>query len=223
MARLSRRGVATAIALSACAATAASANLVLNGSFENNTAGVNQYNLSNAGFNFYMSNCSGFGTGNSPSTGGQIDIETNNVGSYGGDSGAGAWHVCVVAFDAFSMNLSQSLVAGQTYTISFLARNNTQFEGATGTGPLRIGTSSSNSSFGTEVFNSGALTSSWARFTGSFTAGSGANFLTVSGSQDASLNSWVMVDDISVTGAVPAPGALALLGIAGLAGSRRRR
>lgn len=226
MARLSRVSVASAIVLSACAATASSAsgvNLVLNGSFENNTAGTDRYNLINSAFNSYMSNCTGFGQGYPAGGNGQIDIESNAAGSYGGNSGAGAWHICVVGDDALSMALSQALVAGQSYTVSFLARINNDF--SSGTGPLRIGTSSSATAVGTEVYSTGTLTASWTRFTSTFVAGSGASFLTITGNHanDNASQSWMMVDDFSVTDAVPAPGALALLGIAGLAGGRRRR
>ena len=120
------------------------------------------------------------------------------------------------------MALSQPLVAGNYYEVSFkYTLLNVYFANP---GDLKVGVSTSPTSLGslltlTTVANKG----SWATRTGGFFASqemNGANRLTFSGSMNGSNPfTWIGIDNVSLT---PAPGALAVLGIAGLTGRRRR-
>src|SRR6187402_2973513 len=78
---------------------------ILNGSFENNTAGINQINLSNAAFNSMMPYCTGFGSF------GDIDIITTNV--YCGLAQDASWYVAFTGTgsDAIAMSLSSPFLA----------------------------------------------------------------------------------------------------------------
>lgn len=204
------------------ASHASAANLVLNGSFEDTTAGSSSYNLTNADFNALMNNATAFGGGFDIAGQGELDIESN-PGTYAPDSGFGRWHVSLVQYDALSLNLSESLVAGQEYQLTFVALSNTNF--TAGTGPLRFGTSSSATDFGSLAFSTGAFStvSQWQSFSTSFVASSNSDFLTIQGSQgEGGANSWMFVDGVSLQ-LVPTPGSLALLGLGGLCLARRRR
>jgi len=198
------------------------ANIVLNGSFEDTTNSTSVYNLTNNDFNTYMNNATAFGGGFDVNGSGEIDIESN-PGSYAPDSGFGRWHVSLVQYDALSLKLSEALVAGVEYQLSFVALSNTDF--TAGTGPLRFGTSSSATDFGSLVFSTGTINTprQWQSFNTSFVASASGNFLTIQGSQgEGGANSWMFVDGV-VLEAVPTPGSLALLGMGGLCMLRRRR
>lgn len=192
-------------------------NLVINGDFDNNTvgAGATHYNLNNAAFNAFMANATAFGTSQ------ELDIEANINGNYGGDSGNGTHHIAIVQFDALSLDLSSGVIAGQAYTLSFLARSNTEF--TSGTGPLAFGVSNSANSFGSLEYTSALFSQSWTAVSVNFTAANSGSFLTIQGSQGfGGDNSWVHLDGVSLV-AVPSAPSAALLGLGGLAALRRRR
>lgn len=206
-----------------CASAALAQNLVINGDFENNTVGanVNQYNLTNGGFNGLMANATAFGGGFQVGGSGEIDIESNGAPLYGGDSGNGTHHISVVQFDALSLDLSAPVIAGQTYTPSFLARAVTQF--SSGTGPLNFGVSNSATAFGSQEYQSGLFTTTWTAFSVNFTATGSGSYLTIEGSRGfGGVNSWIHLDGVSLV-AVPSAPSAALLGLGGLAALRRRR
>ena len=84
-----------------------------NGSFEANTAGVDQINLSNAAFNGMMSNTAAFGTFG--------DMDIIKSATYCGLAQNGTWYTALTgsSTDAITMKLLAPLVAGTTYNISF--------------------------------------------------------------------------------------------------------
>ena len=94
-------------------AVSAHSQVFLNGDFENNTAGTDQINISNAAYGGFMANSVAFGTF------GDIDIVTS--GTYCGFRQSGCWYVALTGngTDAFSMRLSAPLVTGNSYTMSF--------------------------------------------------------------------------------------------------------
>lgn len=203
-------------------ANAALTNLVLNGGFENNTAPHPVFNrIINSEFNAYMPNCVAYGTN------GDYVIESN-PGPYGGNSGDGNWHIALNQTGAISMALSQSLVAGQYYEVSFkYSLLNVYYVNP---GELKVGVSTSATSFGTMLTQMSPLSfpalankQGWETRTFGFVASqgmNGANRLTFSGSMSSSDPfTWIGIDAVSM---VPAPGAAALLGVAGLLSRRRR-
>jgi hypothetical protein len=203
--------------------TSARAELVLNGSFENNSAGGTQFNLANSSYTALMNNSTGFGNAQ------EIDIMQGAPygtapvhGSYKlgihrqGGAGTG---------DAFSLNLSSSVVAGKTYTLSFSAQGVTTFD--PNIGAVEVGLSSSATTFGSLVFSGTPVnaTSGWTTFSHTFVAGANANFLTVQNAAQP-LQSWLHVDNFSLVEAniVPAPSGVILagLGVLGAFGLRNR-
>jgi len=202
-------------------ANAALTNLVLNGGFENNTAPHPVFNrILNSEFNAYMPNCVAYGNGDY--------VIESNAGPYGGNSGDGNWHIALNQTSAISMALSQSLVAGQYYEVSFkYSLLNVYYVNP---GELKVGVSTSATSFGTMLTQMSPLSfpalankQGWETRTFGFVASqemNGANRLTFSGSMNSSDPfTWIGIDAVSM---VPAPGAAALLGAAGLLSRRRR-
>src|SRR5262245_20867910 len=103
-----RRLFAALLAAIAFASSADAQNLIINGSFETNTAGVTSYNLSNAAFNATVGSATAFGTAE------EIDLIT--FGSpYGSPPQDGSWKLAIhtqlngTFYDAFSFNLSSSV------------------------------------------------------------------------------------------------------------------
>lgn len=205
--------VAAPCAVSALAvAVASGTNMVQNGNFEDNTAGVTQFNLSHAAFDGFMANAASFGT--TP----ELDIVTGldfGVAPQSGDWKVGMHQLNDTSYDAFSLSLSTPVVAGQQYTVTFWGVGYSTFVPAT----LLIGLSSSATVFGTEIASGTSTQSStWTEFSETFIAPANASFLTVRIAAPG--NGYSFIDNISLT---PAPGALGMLGLAGLAAVRRRR
>ncbi len=198
------------------AAGPASATMILNGSFEDNKAGGTIYNMTNDVFNATVDDATAWGGGM------EIDLMTFG-GGFGLDPVDGDWHLGLHArddgdVDAFSFHLSGSIVGGTSYDLSFFAAANTSFDSLND--PLEIGVSSSADSFGTLVYTSDPLSfDSWSEHVTSFVAPVGGDFLTV---RITGLDTWAHIDAFVLT-PVPAPGALATLGLFGLFGSRGRR
>lgn len=196
----------------------ASGNLIVNGSFESNTAESTIFNMLNSSFDGKVNNVTAFGGAE------EIDLITFG-GGFGLDPVDGNWHLAVVASitgteDAFSFDLTSSLSAGVAYNLSFWASANSSF--GLGAEPLEVGLSSTSTSFGTLVFNTGILpTDTWTFYSTTFVAPVSGNFLTVRPS-GAPISTWVHLDDFQLS-AVPEPGSLALLSVVGSYVLFRRR
>ena len=192
-------------------------NILINGSFEDNNAGGTIYNMSNDVFNATVNNATAWGSGM------EIDLMTFG-GGIGLDPVDGDWHLGIHSrndgtFDAFSFHLSGPIVEGTSYDLSLWAAANTSFD--PGTEALEIGVSSSPDSFGTLVYSTGSLNADkWTQYVTNFVAPVGGDFLSVRITGSPDNPTWAHIDGFSL---VPAPGALALLGCAGLASRRRRR
>jgi hypothetical protein len=159
----------------------------LNGSFEINTAVNNQINLSNAGFNGFMSNTFAFGT-----TGNMDIIRTNTWG--GGFAQHCTWYVALTGngTDIFSMTLSTPLVTGTTYTISFWDRKDAGFAAF----PVQIGLSTTNNAAGTVIYTAPVAPTNnvWTQRTFTFVAPNNGQFITVR-QNGGSTSSWAHVDN----------------------------
>ncbi len=204
------------VAAAAAAAAAGPSNMILNGSFENNTAAGTLYNLSNADFTNTVADVTAFGTAE------ELDLmDPSNI--FGLSPIDGNWKVALHyssagTVDAFAFHLSNSIVAGRQYTVSFWAQTVMDFD--PGREPLLIGISNSDTDFGTQVFSTGAISpSSWQYFEHTFIAASDAAYLTVANGTGPN-PTWIHADDFRL---VPAPGAMSMLALGGLAAMRRRR
>jgi hypothetical protein len=201
----------------ACAPVAHGQNLILNGSFEDNTANVTMFNMSNAEFNAIVANATAFGDAE------EIDLILG-TGGFGLAPIDGDWKLAIHrqaggATDAFSFDLMNSIVAGTTYRLEFWAHAVTDFD--PGTEPVQIGISTSATSFGTLVFATGQLSvGSWTQYIADFTAPINADYLTVQNAPGT--QTWAHIDAFSLT-VVPAPSAFAMLALGGIFGRTRRR
>ena len=206
----------TLIAVAALAFPACAQNMIINGSFESNTAGGSMSNMTNAVFNVTVNNATAFGSAN------EIDLYQGNP--WGLPPVQGQWklaihHSSTGAVDAFSFDLNNPIVSGTTYNLDFWAHAENSFD--PGNQPIEIGISSSANTFGTLVYTSGVLTTaSWTNYVTNFVAPVNASYLTVRNTTGTP--TWAHIDDFSLT-RVPAPGSLALLGMGGLVSFRRRR
>jgi hypothetical protein len=190
--------------------------MIINGSFENNTSGGTQYNLTNANFNSLMSSITAFGASE------ELDI-MDHANIYGLPPVDGNYKVALHLrtdglADAFSFGLSSSIVAGRTYTLSFWAQTVLDFD--PGREPLHIGISNSATDFGTLLYTTGPNTpNAWQYHETTFVAGVSGNHLTVSNGPGPN-STWIHVDDFRL---VPAPGSAGVLALGGLVALRRRR
>lgn len=165
---------------------------ILNGDFEINTcpAGVDQINLSNAGFNSLMSNVTAFGSY------GDMDIIT--TATYAGGPESGNWYVAFTGggSDAIAMTLSTPLVQGNTYTICFWDKSDTGYVAL----PLEVGVSNSAISMGTIVYTTpnAALSGIWTLRSFTFTAPISAAYITCDMTGPYSLSNWTQADNFSI-------------------------
>ena len=170
-------------------------NLVINGDFETYTGGACDSNLTNAAFTAAMPNATGFGLAD------EIDVYANPP-CFGNPAPSGQWKVAIhkqVAgdADAFSLDLSSPVVAGQSYNLSFWAETVDDFD--TDLGRVEIGLSNSASSFGTLVYTAAStFFDTWEFFSTSFTAPIAANYLTVRAERSGVAGAWTHIDNFQL-------------------------
>lgn len=166
-----------------------SAQTFLNGSFES-TTGSCSYGLSNASFSSMMSDCNAFGTAS------QIDILDNSCGFGTAENGTHFVGIAVditnALTDAFALELSAPLVAGNTYMLTFYNRKDPGY----GANLLEIGYSSDSTMFGTAIDTAAVPTLSWGFVSMTFTPTINCTHITVR--TIAGTYGWNFVDDFVI-------------------------
>jgi gliding motility-associated-like protein len=164
----------------------------LNGNFEFNSAVFDQINLPNVQFNGFMENTYAFGNYNGGGDfGGNMDIITSDT--YCGLAYSCNWFVALTGdeTDAISLKLSEPLILGQSYTISFYERT---CEGYLNH-PFEIGLSTVNNDFGTSVYTApDTPPTTWTIRTFTFVAPIVGQFITVRTS-GGSTSEWSQIDN----------------------------
>ena len=170
-------------------------NLIINGDFEINTASGCDFNLNNSLFNATVSNATAFGTAE------EIDVMKDPAGcGFGSPPQSGDTKLAVHtqsaggAFDAFSLELSAPVIAGQAYLLQFYAESVLDFD--PNIAAVEVGLSNSATSFGTLIFSGTPGTGSWTMFSHTFTAPVGGTHLTVRPQLDAEV--WNHIDNFSL-------------------------
>jgi hypothetical protein len=160
----------------------------INGSFENNVAnGIDQINLSNADLNSKLPGVTAFGTY------GDVDIIKSSA--YGGGGAQDKnWYIAITGggTDIIALTLSQPLVKGKKYRLSFYDRK----DGAHASHPVQVGLSLSNSAFGSVIYTSPEVPvlNVWTRRTFTFIATDNAKFITVQ-MQSGGISDWANIDN----------------------------
>lgn len=169
---------------------AAQAQQFLNGSFENNTAGTCQWNLSNTAFNSFMPHTFGFGAMN--------ELDIHRVGcNYGAPTTQGEYFISLhhsppTNYDAVSVFIDTALVPGTTYTFNFYTSCDITFDP---NDSLTVGVSTDSSLFGTLIYSCLPPIGSWVMHSVTFTSPAAARFITFQngGTQEA----WNFIDGLS--------------------------
>lgn len=164
---------------------------IINGNFENTTATSDQINLSNSAMNAMLPDVNSFGSY------GDVDIIRSSA--YGGSGAQNeTWYLGLTGggTDIIAMTLTQPLVAGKTYSLSFYDRRHNGYAAS----PIQVGVSESNSSFGTIVYTSPQepQLNVWTQRTFTFAAPNNGKYITVQ-MASGDINVWANIDNFVLT------------------------
>lgn len=224
---------ALAVKLVTLSASAVGANLVLNGSFEDNTSVYTRYNMSYDDFSLYMSNA----TPSKYPIYGYEEIDILKNGSYFGANPDGNTSVGLVTnHDRIGLLLSSSLTIGSTYNVSLMYRSSSYQLGTDLMG-VYLGTSATDFDTAIDTFGASLVRDQWLSKTFSFVATANSTYLNIGGISTGNLNdrNWYAIDAVTLTldeggggggASVPEPSTYGLvlgsLALAAVAVRRRR-
>ncbi len=162
---------------------------IINGNFEIHSATYDVINMSNSECNSKMRDINSFGSY------GDVDIISSST--YGGGGAQdGKWYLAITGggTDIIAMALSQPLVQGKKYTLSFYDRKDNSYPSS----PIQIGLSTNNNTFGEVIYTApeGASLSKWTERVFTFTAPSNGQYITVQMTQGG-IQEWVNIDNFS--------------------------
>lgn len=162
---------------------------IINGNFEIHNATYDIINMSNTECNNQLRDIYSFGS--------YGDIDIIKSGTYGGGGAQdGTWYIGLTGggTDIISMKLSQPLVQGKKYTISFYDRKDNNYP----VSPIQLGLSNEKGSFGTVIHttNEIATLNKWTERVFTFTAPNNGQYITVQMTQGG-IQEWVNLDNFS--------------------------
>lgn len=170
----------------------------LNGDFENNTSSDCDYNNTDIIFNTKISNVYAFGKGfDGFNYVGEVDLMTNDcyVTPQNGNWCLGLASDTTLSSDAIAIELSSSLIIGQTYQLSFYVFSNLNFENYLNN--LKIGVSNNDSTFGYLLYTAIPDTNSWKHIVFNFTALQSDKFITVTNTSGT--RGWNQIDNFTIS------------------------
>lgn len=162
---------------------------IINGNFEIHSATYDIINMSNSESNSKLRDIYSFGSY------GDVDIIKSTT--YGGGGAQdGTWYLAITGggTDIIAMTLSQPLVQGKKYTLSFYDRKDNSYPAS----PVQIGLSTNNNSFGTVIYTApeGATLNKWTERVFTFVAPINGQYITVQMTQGG-IQEWVNIDNFS--------------------------
>lgn len=177
---------------------AMSQNILTDGSLEGHNTNNCDYNNNESAFNSHYTNLTSIPLGPI-----EIDIIKHSSGCYGDPAPVGStklllankeYNSSTTNQDAFSFDLTTSIISGNTYEVKWYMQPMTFFGAIDG--EIQIGISSSANTFGTQVFSgTSTLGGSFTLITGTFVATSNASYLTVRAHADVpTTGTWIGVD-----------------------------
>ncbi|MGZ4098016.1 MAG: carbohydrate binding domain-containing protein [Bacteroidia bacterium] len=162
------------------------AQIILNGSFEMNTAGTaDQINLSNTACNEMLRDVHSFGS--------YGDVDIISSATYGAGPQHGKYYLGITGggTDIISLTLSAPLITGKIYSVSYYDRKPAGYN----VYPLQVGLSTINNNTGPVIYTEEtASSSSWTQHTFTFTAPNNGRFITVQMIQ-GSIGDWLNIDN----------------------------
>lgn len=161
----------------------------VNGDFEKTSAVSDQINLSNNTLENMLPGVYAFGS--------YGDVDIISSGSYGGGGAKnGRWYIALTGggTDIVALELSQALVKGQVYKLSFYDRKDSRYLAS----PIQIGLSNNAHQFGEAIYTTkqAPVENVWTQRVFSFTAQSAATFITVQMTM-GDISHWVNIDHFS--------------------------
>jgi len=166
---------------------------VLNGSFENNLLVADAINYSNTAFDSVMENCNSFGSC------GNIDV-VKSCGYCNAVADDGQWFVSLTGggTDVLSLKLSQPLISGNTYKITFYNKFCLLYANLKSSRVL-IGLSAVADSMGTIITTTRApVNDEWLQNSVTFKSPIAGQYLTVQLETGTAHDTWVQFDNFSI-------------------------
>ena len=168
--------------------------VIINGDFEYNTATSCLTNITNSQYTDVMSNSWGFGSHN------ELDIQDDSCGFATVPSHN--WFVSLakgwgVEYDELSLEISSSLVAGNSYDVSYFSYSTDYMDN--NNIPVEIGLSLDSISFGTLIHSSTPNVNTWTQQSFTFVAPNNGKYLTVRTDSAGVLYGWNFVDKFELS------------------------